>query len=416
MGRNSHLPKIAPAPESPSPCSPIRPTTRTVPAHPRSPLKILIFTHQYLPRLGGVQIAVDNFVRYLEERGDIDVVLVCPRYRDEDTAHERRGQISIHRLFNPDHKGSVGSIFVRLLRVARSEKPDLIHAQTLIPDTIFCIPTSLLLGIPLIASTHGELNCLKRPSLSLRAKGKTFLAAFLSRFCRALIADEPGIGEKLRQHLRHPHVHTHSLAIRVGPAERAAMADGVALKRLGLSQDRYFIYLGRLVREKGLMELLVAARDTCEHWARHDMKILLSGRGPLEAELRAYIRQHSLGHFVVMDEEPHPDTKWSLLAQARALILPSWEENLPLVILEAFHAGVPTLASDIDVHRNLIDHPGLGQLFRVKDPSALGKALITSMEQDFPSAISCFETKRQDYDMSICGEAMVERYRTLISV
>jgi glycosyltransferase involved in cell wall biosynthesis len=54
------------------------------------------------------------------------------------------------------------------------------------------------------------------------------------------------------------------------------------------------------------------------------------------------------------------------VARADLLVLPSHAEGLPLVILEAASLGVPSLLSDIAVHRELA-RMGLGKTFRRHD-------------------------------------------------
>jgi glycosyltransferase involved in cell wall biosynthesis len=98
---------------------------------------------------------------------------------------------------------------------------------------------------------------------------------------------------------------------------------------------RYFLYLGRLSHEKGVATLLSA-------WSRSPAPLLVVGDGPIAGALKA---------------EAPPDVQFrptvspaevpGLIREARALLLPSvCYEAQPRVILEAYAAGVPVLASN----------------------------------------------------------------------
>jgi glycosyltransferase involved in cell wall biosynthesis len=99
---------------------------------------------------------------------------------------------------------------------------------------------------------------------------------------------------------------------------------------------RYFLYLGRLSPEKGVATLLSA-------WRRSSARLLVVGDGPAAGALKA---------------DPPPNVEFrptvlpaevpALIREARALLLPSvCYEAQPRVILEAYAAGVPVLASDL---------------------------------------------------------------------
>ena len=98
------------------------------------------------------------------------------------------------------------------------------------------------------------------------------------------------------------------------------------------------LYVGRISPEKGLEVALRA-------WAftPNDLELLVIGDGPQRAELekRAWGRVRFLGRL-------SPDETRRHMFEARALLFPSlWYEGLPMVLLEAFAAGLPVLGSDL---------------------------------------------------------------------
>jgi glycosyltransferase involved in cell wall biosynthesis len=99
---------------------------------------------------------------------------------------------------------------------------------------------------------------------------------------------------------------------------------------------RYFLYLGRLSPEKGVATLLAA-------WRRSSARLLVVGDGPTATALKQGAPPN-----VEFRPTVSPAEVPALIREARALLLPSvCYEAQPRVILEAYAAGVPVLASDL---------------------------------------------------------------------
>lgn len=99
------------------------------------------------------------------------------------------------------------------------------------------------------------------------------------------------------------------------------------------------LYVGRISPEKGLHIALEAWASA----APPDLELAVIGDGPQRAELDhgGWPRVRFLGRLPPEDMRRH-------MLEARALLFPSlWYEGLPMVILEAFAAGLPVLGSDI---------------------------------------------------------------------
>jgi glycosyltransferase involved in cell wall biosynthesis len=99
---------------------------------------------------------------------------------------------------------------------------------------------------------------------------------------------------------------------------------------------RYFLYLGRLSPEKGIGTLVSA-------WRRSAARLLVVGDGPAAQALREGAPAN-----VEFRPTASPAEVPALIREARALLLPSvCYEAQPRVILEAYAAGIPVLASDL---------------------------------------------------------------------
>lgn len=120
----------------------------------------------------------------------------------------------------------------------------------------------------------------------------------------------------------------------------------------------YFLFLGRLSREKGLGTLLAA-------WSRSWERLVVAGDGPERALLRDAAPTVDYCGALPAAEIP------SLLSRARALLVPSLSyEGAPRVVLEAYASGVPVLASRLGGLPELVEDGSSGILVRPGDVAA----------------------------------------------
>jgi glycosyltransferase involved in cell wall biosynthesis len=101
----------------------------------------------------------------------------------------------------------------------------------------------------------------------------------------------------------------------------------------------HILFVGRLVREKGVHTLIQASRNA-------SIPVHVLGDGPMRADLEA-LAADADADIRFLGWRDHDDVL-AELRTARALVVPSiWPEVFPLVICEAFSAGVPVIGSDI---------------------------------------------------------------------
>jgi colanic acid/amylovoran biosynthesis glycosyltransferase len=120
------------------------------------------------------------------------------------------------------------------------------------------------------------------------------------------------------------------------------------------SNSQEFVCVGRLCEQKGQLLLVEAARRLAESNA--EFKLVLAGDGELRPEIDALIREYRLESTVHVTGWISNDEVRRHILRARALVLPSFAEGLPVVIMEAmtlhrpvistFIAGIPELVRD----------------------------------------------------------------------
>ncbi len=132
-------------------------------------------------------------------------------------------------------------------------------------------------------------------------------------------------------------------------------------------KGEYFLYFGRLSREKGIETLIRAARLT-----KVSLKIV--GTGPL---LEKYSKDNDDN--ISFLGKKNGEELWNIVKNASFIIVPSeWYENNPLTILESYALGKPVIASEIGGIPELIQKQKNGFMFQVGNVDELSKLLLNA--------------------------------------
>ena len=126
---------------------------------------------------------------------------------------------------------------------------------------------------------------------------------------------------------------------------------------LGLGADEFiFLNVGRLSAQKDQATLLRAMRD-------NDHKLLIAGDGELRGELEALARQLGLSDRVRLLGELRGEELATLFRASDAFLFSSQWETFGLALVEAAASGLPLVASDLPVLREVLDFRDDAALF-----------------------------------------------------
>jgi glycosyltransferase involved in cell wall biosynthesis len=139
-----------------------------------------------------------------------------------------------------------------------------------------------------------------------------------------------------------------------------------------------FVCVARLTVEKAHMVLLAATRRLRDAGTR--CEVVLAGDGYMRATIEREIRESDLQGEITLTGWISGDRVRAEMASARALLLPSFCENLPVVIMEALALGRPVISTYVAGIPELVQ-PGLtGWLVPAGDEIALSQAMRESLE------------------------------------
>jgi len=131
--------------------------------------------------------------------------------------------------------------------------------------------------------------------------------------------------------------------------------------------------IGRLEKQKAHLTLVAAA-----HLLRNagvGFELIIIGDGAMRSQIENAIREAGLSHHIFLAGWASGDRVRAELTAARALILPSFAENLPVVIMEAMACARPVIATYVAGIPELVVPGETGWLVPASDEVALAEAM-----------------------------------------
>lgn len=275
-------------------------------------------------------------------------------------------------------KGPLGNLMAlfQLVMLYRREKPDIIHHIALVP-TLFGSVAALLAGVKHSLATMTGLG-LVFTSKKLRIRGvravvKPVLRWVLSRQSHDMVFQNSDDCEFfIRKKIIHP------------DQAHLIPGSGVDTEAFRPTPEPSGVFtaafVGRMLRPKGVMEIIEAARLVRQKGV--NIRILMVGTPDrLNPES---LREGDLEQWQaegLVEWVGFRDDIADIWRQAHVALLPSYREGFPKSLLEAAACGRPMIASDVPGCREIVRHGSTGLLVPPQNGAALAEALI-SMAQD----------------------------------
>ncbi len=288
-----------------------------------------------------------------------------------------------------------------LLRELRRRQVQHVHAHFGTNGTDVVMLARLLGGPPYSFTVHGPEEFDDAPVISLREKIQhaAFVVA-ISSYGRSQLY-------RLCDHTRWPDIHV----VRCGvPAEY-----GAAVAQVVDSSHR-LVCVGRLCEQKGQLLLIEAAAQLRQRRIRFEL--VLVGDGPMRKELETLVRHHQLESQVTFAGWcTGAEVRQQLLA-ARALVLPSFAEGLPVVLMESLAMQRPVVTTFIAGIPELVD-ADCGWIVPAGSVSRLAEALEDALQLPIDRIQEMgrkgAERVRRQHDVQQEAQRLAELFREAIS-
>lgn len=305
---------------------------------------------------------------------------------------------------------------VALYKLFRRERPYIVHANTpkasllsmvaawatRVPHRIYTV-TGLR-----FETTHGVLRFILKTM------------EHITCLCATKVIPE-GDGVKatlLREHItRKPMEKIHNGNINGIDLEHYDRTDQVIARAAEIrngSKDFTFIFIGRMVRDKGINELVAAFNRLNRQMAA--TRLLLVGKfeddlDPVLPETKQMIENNSKIKFVGYQKDVRP-----YLAAADVAVLPSYREGFPNIVIQAGAMGLAQIVTDINGCNEIVIDGRNGLIIPKQDEQALYEAmrkLATDHNMTARMAASARELIASRYRQQDVWEATLRMYKNL---
>jgi glycosyltransferase involved in cell wall biosynthesis len=318
--------------------------------------RIAILTGIFPPDIGGPATSVPDLASALHFRGDAVTVVTLADHPGSPLEDDYE-VVRIHRALPlPRRIASVVS-------AVRRAHPEVVLANGL------HLESALLPGVPVVQKIVGdwawerainrgattvEFEGFQGGRLELRARLLRSLRTHVTRRAATVIVPSRYLAGVVR-----------GWGIR---EEDIRVVPNAAPPLQGASNNRprNILFVGRLVRWKRVDDLLRAIQEI------PDVELTIIGDGPLDGELQARASELCVANRVrFLGRQSRETIAKQMREKAAVLTLPSSYEGLPHVVLEAFSAGLPVVASDAGGNPELVRHGTSGLLHPCGDVAAL---------------------------------------------
>jgi len=272
--------------------------------------------------------------------------------------HEVECDVSIIYLDRP----RLDFIYVlRLARIIRSKRIDIIHSHGYMPD-FFGLIASKITRRPIVSTVHGWTSSTKAIRTYEHFQKK------LLRYFDIVIPVSQKISDELIKNGINP--------FKLRKLNNIVTFEDLTGDNVATDLNQTYItgphtqiigVIGRLSKEKGHIFLLQALAKIKNDFP--DIKLLIIGDGDQHSKLVQFVKAHKLEHQVHFCGFQNDVSQFYRLIDI--FVLPSLTEGIPLVLLEAMYFNKPIVATDVGGVPELIKNGYNGKLVPPGNPSAL---------------------------------------------
>lgn len=263
-----------------------------------------------------------------------------------DTPVDRRG-------INPKTDWHLFRTYQRMLR---QEKPDMVVTYSIKPNVYMGLACRVG-RVPYCTNVQGLGTAFQNPLLSM-VVSVLYKEAF--RHVKTVFFENSANAELFCQ--RH-----------IMKAEKQTLLKGAGInldqyscKAYPVQEPLHFLYLGRIMREKGMDEIFSAMQRLDKMYPGQAVLDLVGFYEDAYEEQVKKLEQAGIVHFHGFQTDPVP-----YYEAADCVVLPSYHEGMSNVLLEAAATGRPLITSDIPGCREAVEDGVTGYLCRVQDADSL---------------------------------------------
>lgn len=340
-------------------------------------MKVGLLTREWPPEVyGGAGVHVVNLVQALRALPQVHVDVHCfGPDRSDARAYQLPPGVEIN--------AAEGALMIDLLMASNLAEVDLIHSHTWYTNMAGDWGARFH-GKPHVITAHSlePLRPWKEEQLGHGYRISSWAERTAYDSADAIIAVSNGMREDvLRTYAELDPAKVHTVRNGVNTSVFKPQPNPQLLASLGIPDQPYAIFVGRITRQKGLAHLLRAWREVSP-----DLALVLVASSPDEphigAEAEALISElhDERSNVYWLNQMVNQEELITLLTHARVAVVPSIYEPLGIVNLEAMACGTAVVASNVGGIPEVVEHGITGELVNYGDTnqqfeSELAKAI-----------------------------------------
>lgn len=367
---------------------------------------------------GSLKTFCKGLLRELQEQDCYEVVAVSSPGDSMREIEEREGvrtvAVPMERHISP--LKDLKSLF-RLIQVFRREKPTMVHSMT--PKAgLLSMMAAWFCRVPVRVHTFTGLVFPTATGLTQK------ILIFTDRITCACATHIVPEGEGVKNDLINYHITNKPLKVlghgnvrgidlaHYNPELLEVQAEAAKIRK----PDTFtFVFVGRLVRDKGINELIAAFERLKKEYP--NIRLLLVGRqepelDPLKPETIAKINNNKCIEAVGQQSDVRP---W--LAASDVFVFPSYREGFPNVVIEAGAMGLPSIVTDINGSREIIIEGKNGSIIQPRDAEAIYyamKCMITKPDKAKKMGTNARPLILSRFEQSYVRRCLKDFYKELI--
>lgn len=146
------------------------------------------------------------------------------------------------------------------------------------------------------------------------------------------------------------------------------------------SENVSFVFLGRIGQRKGAFDLINAFASLPDE-LKTRARLTIAGDGEGE-KARDLVKNLNLTHYITILDWVNQEQRDAMLAKADAFVLPSYNEGLPMAVLEAMSWSLPVITTPVGGIPEVIKHTQNGLLVTPGDMQQLSEAMKSLIEDE----------------------------------
>ncbi|MCY0892197.1 MAG: DUF1957 domain-containing protein [Acidibacillus sp.] len=182
-----------------------------------------------------------------------------------------------------------------------------------------------------------------------------------------------------------------------------------------VNDQHHIVFIGRLVREKGVHVLLEAAPDIFADFP--NAVIVIMGKGPMQRELQEQARHAGIESRVRFLGFVSDETRNTWLQEASVAVFPSLYEPFGIVALEAMRAHTPVVVADVGGLCEVVSHEQTGLTFFAGNPHSLAHQVKRLLHDKALAQHVIDEAKlmiEREYDWNVLAKNTIHVYEQLL--